>query len=431
MPKLSDTMEEGVVVCWLKRIGDVVAKGDVVAEIETDKATMEMESSEEGVLAEIYVEEGERVSVGHRIALIRSKSELEGIGEAEWLDALTKNRISQDPLRIPHTEPDEVRQTQETARREDGQVEGTAGEGALQKNRTIGAGSPGRIKASPRARKAAEEMKVDLSLLQGSGPGGRVVYRDVLSASSGGQVESKTPPVSRTAAAENEWVPLTNMRRLIAQRMVESKTRVPHFYLQVEIDAEPLLQLQGQINSVLIESNGGKLSINDIVLKAAALALARVPQVNASFTPEGILRHGQVHLGFAVSLEEGLITPVIRNAESKDLRQISREAADLIDRARNKRLKPDEYQGGTFTVSNLGAMGIDSFQAIIDPPQGAILGVGSIVKKPVVAEDDQIRVGHRLNLTLSCDHRVVDGAVGAEFLRQLRRFLEQPALMLL
>ena len=409
MPKLSDTMEEGVVLRWLKGVGDVVAKGEIVAEIETDKATMEMDSSEDGVLARIYVEEGEKISVGRPMALIQSEGEFEGAAE--------------------------VRQDRETARPEEGpiEVEKPTGEVvspvAIARHSARAAG-PGRIKASPQARKAAEAMTVDLSLVQGSGPAGRILYQDVLSASRG--AAGSTPsPISQTTAAESERIPLSSMRRLIAQRMVTSKTQVPHFYMQLEIDAEPLLRFRRQINAALMESNGGKLSINDIVLKATAVALTRVPQVNASFAQEGILRHGPVNLGFAVSLEEGLITPVIRNAESKSLQQMSLEAQDLIDRARNKRLKPDEYQGGTFTVSNLGARGIDSFQAIIDPPQGAILGVGSILKKPVVSDDNQIRVGHRLTLTLSCDHRVVDGAVGAEFLGCLRRLLEQPASMLL
>ena len=385
MPRLSDTMEDGVVVRWLKGIGEAVSRGEVVAEIETDKATMEMESLEDGVLSEIYVEEGQRVSVGEPMAAIDAG----------------------------------------------GQPSQTAGEAAAVASPEIAVGTAGRaapsgrVKASPRARKAAEEMNLDLDGVQGSGPGGRVLFRDVLAAGGAGAA-SEQP-----SAAVSRRVPLSSMRQLIAERMVESKTRIPHFYLQVEIDAEPLLELQGQVNSALEEWGGGKLSVNDLVLKAAALALTRVPQLNASFTGEGILRHAQVNLEFAVSLEEGLLTPVIRNAESKSLRQISREAGDLIERARTQRLNPDEYRGGTFTVSNLGARGIDSFQAIIDPPQAAILGVGAIVKKPVVDKDDRIRPGHRLNLTLSCDHRVVDGAVGAEFLGQVRRLLQQPALLLL
>ena len=413
MPKLSDTMEEGVVMRWLKSIGDPVAKGEVVAEIETDKATLEMESLEDGVLAEIRVEEGQSVSVGQPMAVI------DPLGK-------TGGGIAGGQPSKPAGGPP----SREGAGPERGLVEGSGAASEVVSPETPARASSqptpsGRVNASPRARKAAVEMKLDLAGVQGSGPSGRVLYRDVLAAGGAGGASEDLP------VAESQRVPLSSMRQLIAQRMVESKTRIPHFYLQAEIDAEPLLELQRQINSGLEESGGSKLSVNDMVLKATAMALTRVPQLNASFTQEGILRHAQVDLEFAVSLEEGLLTPVIRNAEAKDLRRISLEAKDLIERARNQRLKPDEYRGGTFTVSNLGARGIDSFQAIIDPPQAAILGVGAIVKKPVVTKDDRIRPGFRLNLTLSCDHRVVDGAVAAEFLCQLRRLLQQPALLLL
>lgn len=385
MPRLSDTMEDGLVVRWLKGIGEAVSRGEVVAEIETDKATMEMESLEDGVLSAIHVEEGQRVSVGEPMAVIDAggqPSRSAGVAAA-------------------------IASSEST---------GTGGRAAAPAQR---------VKASPRARKAAREMNLDLAGVEGSGPSGRILHQDVMAA--GSVAGSSDPP----PAAASQRVPLSSMRQRIAERMVESKTRIPHFYLQVEIDAEPLLELQGQLNSSLEEWGGSRLSLNDLVLKATAMALTRAPQLNASFTGEGILRHGQVHLEFAVSLEEGLLTPVIRNAESKSLRQISREAGDLVERARTQRLNPEEYRGGTFTVSNLGARGIDSFQAIIDPPQAAILAVGAIVKKPVVDQDDRIRAGHRLNLTLSCDHRVVDGAAAAEFLGQMRRLLQQPALLLL
>jgi len=373
------------VVRWLKGRSETVSKGEVVAEMETDKATMEMECQEDGVLSEIYVEEGRRVSGGEPMAAFEAGGQ-----------------PSQATVRAAEVASPEI-------------AVGTSGRATPSE----------RVKASPRARKAAEEMNLDLAGVKGSGPAGRVLYRDVMAA--GGSSASSDQP----SAAVSQPAPLSSMRQLIAERMVESKTRIPHFYLQIEIDAEPLLEFQGQVNSALEEWGGSKLSVNDLVLKATAMALTRVPQLNASFTGEGILRHGHVNLEFAVSLKEGLLTPVIRNAESKNLRQISREAGDLIERARTQRLNPDEYRGGTFTVSNLGARGIDSFQAIIDPPQAAILGVGAIVKKPVVDKDDRIRPGHRLNLTLSCDHRVVDGAVAAEFLGQMRRLLQQPALLLL
>ena len=230
---------------------------------------------------------------------------------------------------------------------------------------------------------------------------------------------------------ESELIPLSPMRRVIAQRMVESKTTTPHFYLTVELDVAKLLELRAQANESLTATGGGKLSINDFVLKACVECLQRVPQLNSSFSQDGILRYTHVHLGFAVSLEEGLITPVLRNAERKTLRQLSTEAKEMTERARAKKLKPDEYQGGTFTVSNLGASGIDSFQAIINPPQSGILAVGSVMKKAVVNANDQIVVGQRLNVTLCCDHRVVDGAVGAKFLQEFRALIENPTLMLL
>ena len=269
-------------------------------------------------------------------------------------------------------------------------------------------------------------MNVVIENLQGSGPGGRIIQEDVFQA-------AKQQEVSPThvSVAEASLIPLTAMRRVIAQRMVESKSHIPHFYLDAELDAGPLLQLRSLANESLVAKGSEKLSVNDFVLKAAVESLRRVPQVNASYSENGILRYAHIHLGFAVSLEEGLITPVIRNAENKELRQLSTEARGLIEKARSKRLKPDEYQGGTFTISNLGASGIDRFHAIINPPQAAILSVGSIVKKAVVNAQDQIVVGHRLNVALCCDHRVVDGAVGAIFLQEFRKLIENPALMLL
>jgi pyruvate dehydrogenase E2 component (dihydrolipoamide acetyltransferase) len=271
-------------------------------------------------------------------------------------------------------------------------------------------------------------MSVDLTTLEGSGPSGRIIQEDVLAAAN---LKAVPAPSVTAPQAESELIPLSPMRRVIAQRMVESKTQLPHFYLTVELDVAKLLDLRAQANESLAAAAGGKLSINDFVMKACVECLQRVPQLNSSFTQNGVLRFTHVHLGFAVSLEEGLITPVLRNAEQKTLRQLSTQAREMTERARAKKLKPDEYQGGTFTVSNLGASGIDSFQAIINPPQAAILAVGSVVKKPVVNVNNQILVGHRLNVTLCCDHRVVDGAVGAKFLQEFRKLIENPTLMLL
>jgi len=425
MPKLSDTMTEGVVVRWHKKKGDVVATGDVLAEIETDKATMEMEAFDDGVLKEIYVPEGQKVSVGERIALIGNEQESSS-APVQKVDALPKRIVSQEKAPTRKPKPDEIQHAHKTASVEEGysqavpkRLEPAAAEGA----------KGVRVKASPLARKTATQMSVDLARIEGSGPGGRIIQEDVFTAA---KAKASGPvPVRTMPETESELIPLSPMRRVIAQRMVESKTTTPHFYLTVELDVAKLLELRAQANESLTATGGGKLSINDFVLKACVECLQRVPQLNSSFSQEGILRYTHVHLGFAVSLDEGLITPVLRNAERKTLRQISTEAREMTERARAKKLKPDEYQGGTFTVSNLGASGIDSFQAIINPPQSGILAVGSVMKKAVVNANDQIVVGLRLNVTLCCDHRVVDGAVGAKFLQEFRALIENPTLMLL
>src|SRR5262245_21856626 len=425
MPKLSDTMTEGVVVRWHKKKGDVVATGDVLAEIETDKATMEMEAFDDGVLKEIYVPEGQKVLVGERIALIGNDRESPS-APVQKVDAVPKRIVSPEKVPARQPKPAEIEHAHKTASVEEGysqalprRVEPVPTEGA----------KGVRVKASPLARKTATQMSVDLARIEGSGPGGRIIQEDVFTAA---KTKAAGPvPVRAMPETESELIPLSPMRRVIAQRMVESKTSIPHFYLSVELDAAKLLELRAQANESLKAAGGGKLSINDFVLKACVECLQRVPQLNSSFTEEGIHRFTHVHLGFAVSLDEGLITPVVRNAEAKTLRQLSAEAKELTERARSKKLKPDEYQGGTFTVSNLGASGIDTFQAIINPPQSGILAVGSVVKKLVVNANDQIVVGQRLNVTLCCDHRVVDGAVGAKFLQEFRTLIENPTLMLL
>ncbi len=433
MPKLSDTMTEGVVVRWLKKKGDAVNMGDVLAEIETDKATMEMEAFDDGMLREIYVQEGQKVAVGEPIALIAGDEDSALPTDVEKVDAVPKRRISYEKPVMPPPKPQEVRHAHEVADVEECHALAQPRKSEVYKVSPQPAASfraPGRrVKSSPLARKLAGEMNLDLAGIEGSGPGGRIIQEDVVAAAH--KAPSAVVPGPVTTGPESELVPLTSMRRVIAQRMVESKTQAPHFYLHVELDAAPLLQLRSQANESLAPTGTHKLSINDFILKACVESLRRVPVVNASFTEKGILRYSSVHIGFAVSLEEGLITPVIRNAQSKSLRQISAEAKDLAERARTRKLKPDEYQGGTFTVSNLGASGIDSFEAIINPPQAAILAVGSVIKKPVVNSSDQIVVGYRLNVSLCCDHRVIDGAVGAQFLQELRKLIETPTLMLL
>ncbi|MBM3803828.1 MAG: 2-oxo acid dehydrogenase subunit E2 [Acidimicrobiia bacterium] len=425
MPKLSDTMTEGVVVRWHKKQGDVVATGEVLAEIETDKATMEMEAFDDGVLKEIYVSEGQKVSVGERIALIGSDQDAGPATPPQKVDALPKRIVHPEkaPLRKP--KPAEIEQAFRTASVEEGYSQAVP----KKVEPAVEAAKGVRVKASPLARRTATQMSVDLARVEGSGPGGRIIQEDVFAAAKA--KATVLVPARAMTETESELIPLTPMRRVIAQRMVESKTTTPHFSLSVELDVAKLLDLRAQANESLATAGGGKLSINDFVLKACIECLLRVPQLNSSFSEQGILRFLHVHLGFAVSLDDGLITPVLRNAETKTLRQLSAEAKELTDRARAKKLKPEDYQGGTFTVSNLGAAGIDSFQAIISPPQSGILAVGSVIKKPVVNASDQIVIGQRLNVTLCCDHRVVDGAVGAKFLHEFRQLIENPVLMLL
>ncbi|PWU06881.1 MAG: dihydrolipoamide acetyltransferase, partial [Verrucomicrobia bacterium] len=299
--------------------------------------------------------------------------------------------------------------------------------------------SGSRIKASPLAKKIAAQSQVDLARISGTGPGGRIVARDVRNVQTAGSVNAATAAVPVTAGPPPTPVPtdiphsqieLTGMRRTIASRLLESKTRIPHFYIQIEVDAGKLVQVRKQLNEIAETTGGPKITINDFILFATARAAVAQPKVNAAFTEKAIIQYNSVNLAVAVAIEDGLVTPVIRDAQHLSLSQMSAAVKDLAGRARNKKLKPDEYQGGTLTVSNLGAYGIENFFAIINPPQSVILGVGALVKKPVVNAQDQIVVGHRMAISLSCDHRVVDGAVGAEFLGTIRKFLETPESLL-
>ncbi|PYK18784.1 MAG: dihydrolipoamide acetyltransferase, partial [Verrucomicrobia bacterium] len=287
-----------------------------------------------------------------------------------------------------------------------------------------------RVKASPVARRIAAELGVDLSTVKGTGPEGRVTETDVRA----GAKSKPTTPAPKVPAAvkagESARIQLSGMRRIIAQRLVESLGPVPHFYLDIDINAASLMEAREELKSAGEGADAAKITVNDFVLKAAVQAAVKVPRVNASFDGDAIVQYADIDLGIAVAIEDGLLTPVIRAAQNKSLREISELAKDLAHRARNKRLKPEEFQGGTFTVSNLGGMGIDSFSAVINPPQGFILAVGRITKVPVVDDCDQIIAGHRMSLTMSCDHRVIDGALGAEYLKELRHLLENPALLL-
>ena len=409
MPKLSDTMLEGTLVKWRKKAGDSVEVGEILAEVETDKATMEMESFDEGVLKETYIEEGGVVKVGDKIALILAE------GESADTPAVPKATSSTKSVAPAAAAP--VAKTP-VAPKPSAPV------------------TTGRVKASPLARKIAASRGVNLSAIAGTGPAGRIVKKDVESApvgGGGGASVSAAPAIraARGIAGEEKSIALTGMRKTIAERLLASKTQIPHFYLSVSMDGGPLMALRKELNAMAEKDGGQKLTVNDFILLAAARAAAEVPKINAAYDGDAIIEYKDVNLAVAVAIEDGLITPVIKKANTLTLREISIAMKDLAAKARGKKLKPEEYQGGTITLSSLGGFGIDSFLPIINPPQSFILGVGAITKQPVVNEHDQIVPGHRLVISASGDHRVIDGAVAAEYMNALRRLVEKPALLLL
>jgi len=441
MPKLSDTMTEGTLVAWKKKKGDNVSAGEVLAEIETDKATMEWESPEDGTLAEIYVEEGGKVNVGDKIAFIggegeeapkeeekgkEEKPEVEEEKEEEKPDELKakeKEPKNEEPKKEPEKKGEQKKEKKEKP------VEAGVSPAPTQPTRPPPQPQEARVKASPVARRIGAELGVDLASVKGTGPEGRVTETDVRAAAKS-KIGARQPSAPAIKAGESARIQLSGMRKIIAQRLVESLGPIPHFYLNIEIDAGPLMQAREELKSAGEGADAAKITVNDFVLTAAVQAAVKVPRVNASFDGDAIMQYADVDLGVAVAIEDGLLTPVIRAAQNKSLREISVLVKDLAHRARNKRMKPEEFQGGTFTVSNLGGMGIDSFSAVINPPQGFILAIGRITKVPVVDDCDQIVVGHRMSITMSCDHRVIDGALGAEYLKELRHLLENPALLL-
>jgi pyruvate dehydrogenase E2 component (dihydrolipoyllysine-residue acetyltransferase) len=445
MPKLSDTMTEGTLIAWKKKKGDKVSAGDVIAEIETDKATMEWESPEDGTLTEIYVEEGGKVEVGQRIAFIAGEGEA---APKEEKKAPEKKQKKEEP-------PEKEAKKTEEPKREQAETEKPAS-AKTKEEETVPPQEPmegrapsrpkpspeektaeARVKASPVARRVAAELGVDLANVKGTGPEGRVTETDVRAAAKSvaavadrGEAKAQPKATPSIKAGEGARINLSGMRKGIAERLVQSKAPVPHFYLNIDIDAGPLMEARAELKSAGEDTDTSKITVNDFVLKAAVMAAVKVPKVNASFDNDAIVQYADVDLGIAVAIEDGLLTPVIRAAQNKSLREISELAKDLANRARNKRMKPEEFQGGSFTVSNLGGMGIDSFSAIINPPQGFILAVGKINKMPVIDNCDQIVVGHRMSIWMSCDHRAIDGALGAVYLKELRHLLENPALLL-
>jgi len=422
MPKLSDTMTEGTLVSWKKKIGEAVTAGEVLAEIETDKATMEWEATDDGVLKEIYVQEGGKVNVGERIAFIGGEGE-EASGESEKAEEAAEEEPEKAPAK-KKAKPVEagVSPAKEKPVATDSTDEPPSAPST----------SDHRVKASPLARKIAAEKGIDLTSLKGTGPGGRIVEKDIEAAEPAAAPAKKTKALApEISAGETARISLTGMRKVIAERLVSSLGPVPHFYLNIEINADALMRVRAELKSGGEDDDATKITVNDFILKGAVVAALREPKVNAAFDGDAIIHYGDINLAVAVAIDEGLVTPIIRAAQNKSLREISAAVKDLAHRARNKRMKPEEFQGGTLTVSNLGSYGIDYFSAIINPPQAIILSIGAIVRQPVVNEAGGIVPGYRMKIGMSCDHRVVDGAIGANYLKALRHLLENPSLLLL
>jgi pyruvate dehydrogenase E2 component (dihydrolipoamide acetyltransferase) len=405
MPALSPTMTEGNLAKWLKKEGDKIKPGDVIAEIETDKATMEVESIDEGILGKILVAEGtENVKVNSLMALI--------LEDGESVDVL-KDYI---PLALIQDNSNTEVKSEKTEEKKDIQI----------KDNIILSDQNNRIFASPLAKRIAKDESVDLRNIAGSGPHGRIIKDDVLK--NIGNKNTSTMMVGRNPE-EYKKIPNNNIRKVIAKRLVESKQTIPHFYLNVECCLDSLLLVRQELNCKAEEGKSNyKLSVNDFMIKAVACALKDVPQANSSWSDEAILQYNNIDISVAVAIDGGLITPIIRNADQKSIIAISNEMKELAHKARNNALKPEEFQGGGFSISNLGMYGVKKFSAIVNPPQGCILAIGAGEKRAIVRENNII-IANMVDITLSCDHRVVDGAVGAKFLSVLKRYLESPVLM--
>lgn len=434
MPKLSDTMTEGKLLRWLKKEGDTVSAGDEIAEVETDKATMSMESFDDGILHKIYISEGGSIGVGGAIALLLEEDE-EPPADADTAPTPPETAKENDPTPTDTGASDQNATTTQTAT----PTPAPTGQGQATTS-AISADPNRRVKSSPLARKLAQEKGIDLRTIIGTGPSGRITKSDVLRGPVPGITVGGNNVSGNTASAikpeigtEDTRQPLSGMRTIIADRLLTSKQTVPHFYLNIEIDAGPLMKMRKQVNAEADQGkeDSNKYTVNDFVLKAVADAAVAVPGVNSAFDGDAIVQFKKVGLGVAVAVEDGLLTPVILDAGNQTLLQISQEMKDIVAKARSKKLSPDSFKGGTITVSNLGGMGVDNFDAIVNPPQAAIISVGSINNKPVVNQNGEIEPGLRMWIGMSCDHRVVDGAVGATYLAELKKLLENPALMLI
>ncbi|MEO0411247.1 MAG: pyruvate dehydrogenase complex dihydrolipoamide acetyltransferase [Pseudomonadota bacterium] len=451
MPALSPTMEEGTLAAWLVKEGDSIAPGDVIAEIETDKATMEVESIDEGTVGKIIIEAGtDNVKVGALIAVLLEEGEdASAIATASEAPAPTNAELPAPPP-PPQSSPsagEDVKVAQHEPASSPSPALGEGREGGISVSEDITAGeapvdaSGNRILASPLARRIAKQKELDLAQIAGTGPKGRIVKADVVNAqpvAAPAKTETKAALASVPAAAPDygppadvpyEEVKLPGMRKVIAKRMTESKSTVPHFYLTVDCELDALLALRKDLNAKLADE-GVKLSVNDFVIRAAGLALKKVPAANAQFAGDKMYRFQRADISVAVAIEGGLITPVVKGACSKGLREISEEMKTLAAKARDGKLMPEEYQGGTFSISNLGMYGIKEFDAVINPPQGAILAVAAGEKRPVV-KDDALAIATVMSVTLSVDHRVLDGAIGSEFLAAFKGYVQDPLTMLL
>ncbi|TGL19265.1 pyruvate dehydrogenase complex dihydrolipoamide acetyltransferase [Leptospira yanagawae] len=459
MTQLSPTMEEGTIVKWLKKEGDAISPGDILAEVETDKAVMEMEAYDAGVILKIIQGEGTKLKVGEALAVIGKPGEdisalLANLPKPKPSGTSRESPASSSPSPSSSIDPEESKKSLVSG---NGETKSSSSENKISPSpqnlvppanspnqgqtvpslpvpeRTNGTTSPQRgtlrVLASPLAKSIAIEHGIDLHQVIGTGPDGRITKKDVLDSlnkGAGGMRVGLEVPVA------DEIVNLNGMRKTIAKRLTESKQNLPHFYLNVDVNAKALESFRKEINDFQVSQNPEsptKVSLNDIIVKATAAALKLHPKVNASFQGDSILQFGRVDVGIAVSIDGGLLTPVIRDANRKSILQISSEVKELAKKARDRKLKPEEFTNGTFTISNLGMYGISRFTAIINEPESAILAVGSVEDKPVV-ENGVVIPGRILSLTLSCDHRVIDGAVGAEFLKTLRSFLEKPNLLL-
>ena len=408
MPKMGDAMTEGKVVRWYKKPGDAVKKGEPVAEIETDKVNLDLEAEADGTLGSQAAQEGEVVPVGGLLAKILKEGEKEEAGETP-VPAEPQRRATDKKDSIKHTTGEYHEAIEQKGPRRD--------RSAPETNVVEMSAAGERPRSSPLARRMAREMGVSLESVQGSGPRGRIVAADIKKSAVGGPQSAVAAPM-----LADKTIPLTAMRRTIAKRLAESTGPIPHFYLTVDYDVTNLVSIRQQ----MVDMSGTKVSLNDFIIRAVALALRHHPSVNASWGDDAITEHGDVHVGVAVSTPEGLITPVIRNADQKSVIDIAVEVRALAEKAKNRRLKPDEYQHSTFTISNLGAWGIEEFTAIINPPNAGILAIGAAEARAVVDANRQVVVRDRMKITMSCDHRVIDGAAGAEYLKTLRQYIEQP-----